>query len=313
MAGDTYGRLFTVTTFGESHGPAMGCVVDGCPPGLPLAESDIQRDLDRRRPGRSRHVTQRNEPDQVKILSGVFEGARPAPPSDCWWRTSISAAATTRRSRTASGPGTPTTRISRSTAFATTAAAAARRRARRSCAWRPARSRASISRATRPQDSRLSRRDRAVQAARARSRSRGRQSVLLCRSDKLPQLDKFMDELRGAGDSIGARINLIASGVPVGLGRARIRQARGRDRQGLDEHQRGQRRRVWRRLRVRAAARQRASRRAHAGRLQEELVGRHARRNLERPGHPRQHRSEADVEHPSAGRPSTRTGARPRS
>ena len=74
MAGDTYGRLFTVTTFGESHGPAMGCVVDGCPPGLALTEADIQKDLDRRRPGRSRHVTQRQEPDQVKILSGVFEG-----------------------------------------------------------------------------------------------------------------------------------------------------------------------------------------------------------------------------------------------
>jgi chorismate synthase len=74
MAGDTYGRLFTVTTFGESHGPAMGCVVDGCPPGLALTESDIQKDLERRRPGRSRHVTQRQEPDQVKILSGVFDG-----------------------------------------------------------------------------------------------------------------------------------------------------------------------------------------------------------------------------------------------
>src|SRR5215475_3784566 len=74
MAGDTYGRMFTVTTFGESHGAAMGCVVDGCPPGLALAETDIQHDLDRRRPGRSKHVTQRQEPDQVKILSGVFEG-----------------------------------------------------------------------------------------------------------------------------------------------------------------------------------------------------------------------------------------------
>jgi len=74
MAGDTYGKLFTVTSFGESHGPALGCVVDGCPPGLALTEADLQRDLDRRRPGRSRHVTQRKEPDAVKILSGVFEG-----------------------------------------------------------------------------------------------------------------------------------------------------------------------------------------------------------------------------------------------
>src|SRR5215470_7841966 len=74
MSGNSIGRLFTVTTFGESHGAAMGCVVDGCPPGLALAEADIQRDLDRRRPGRSKHVTQRQEPDQVRILSGVFEG-----------------------------------------------------------------------------------------------------------------------------------------------------------------------------------------------------------------------------------------------
>jgi chorismate synthase len=66
--------VFTVTTFGESHGVALGCVVDGCPPGMELAEADIQFDLDRRRPGRHKHTTQRNEPDQVKILSGVFEG-----------------------------------------------------------------------------------------------------------------------------------------------------------------------------------------------------------------------------------------------
>ncbi|MBA2779260.1 chorismate synthase [Billgrantia kenyensis] len=74
MSGNTFGKLFTVTTFGESHGPALGAIVDGCPPGLPLSEEDLQRDLDRRRPGTSRHTTQRREPDQVRILSGVFEG-----------------------------------------------------------------------------------------------------------------------------------------------------------------------------------------------------------------------------------------------
>ncbi|MFY9478538.1 MAG: chorismate synthase [Aquabacterium sp.] len=74
MAGSTFGHLFTVSNFGESHGPAIGCVIDGCPPGLELTESDIQHDLDRRRPGTSRHVTQRNEPDAVEILSGVYEG-----------------------------------------------------------------------------------------------------------------------------------------------------------------------------------------------------------------------------------------------
>lgn len=74
MSGNSFGKLFTVTSFGESHGPALGCVVDGCPPGLELSEEDMQRDLDRRKPGQSRFTTQRREDDAVKILSGVFEG-----------------------------------------------------------------------------------------------------------------------------------------------------------------------------------------------------------------------------------------------
>ena len=74
MSGSTFGELFRVTNFGESHGPAIGCVIDGCPPGLALSEADIQGDLDRRRPGTSRHVTQRSEADAVEILSGVYEG-----------------------------------------------------------------------------------------------------------------------------------------------------------------------------------------------------------------------------------------------
>ena len=74
MSGNTFGKLFAVTNFGESHGPAIGCVIDGCPPGMSLCEADIQIDLDRRRPGTSKFVTQRNEPDAVEILSGVYEG-----------------------------------------------------------------------------------------------------------------------------------------------------------------------------------------------------------------------------------------------
>ncbi|HHL18889.1 MAG TPA: chorismate synthase [Thiothrix sp.] len=74
MSGNSYGKLFTVTSFGESHGKAIGCIVDGCPPDMALSEADIQGDLDRRKPGTSRHTTQRREPDQVEILSGVFEG-----------------------------------------------------------------------------------------------------------------------------------------------------------------------------------------------------------------------------------------------
>ena len=74
MAGNTFGKLFTVTTFGESHGEALGCIIDGCPPGIEITEEEIQIDLDRRKPGQSRYTTQRREDDQVKILSGVFEG-----------------------------------------------------------------------------------------------------------------------------------------------------------------------------------------------------------------------------------------------
>jgi chorismate synthase len=80
VAGNTFGQTFTVTTFGESHGLALGAVVDGCPPGLPLSEADLQVDLDRRRPGQSKYTTQRKEPDQVRILSGVFEGVTTGTP-----------------------------------------------------------------------------------------------------------------------------------------------------------------------------------------------------------------------------------------
>ena len=80
MSGNTFGHLFCVTTFGESHGPAIGCVVDGCPPGMELAAEDLQPDLDRRKPGKSRHVTQRTEADEVEILSGVFEGVTTGTP-----------------------------------------------------------------------------------------------------------------------------------------------------------------------------------------------------------------------------------------
>src|SRR5207247_10728915 len=78
MSYNSFGHMFRVTTFGESHGPAIGCVVDGCPPGIALVEADIQSELDRRRPGQSKFVSQRQEPDTVKILSGVFQDERMA-------------------------------------------------------------------------------------------------------------------------------------------------------------------------------------------------------------------------------------------
>src|SRR5210317_375049 len=80
MSGNTFGKLFTVTTFGESHGPALGCVIDGCPPGMTLQAVDLQRDMNRRKPGQSRYTTQRKEDDAVQILSGVFEGVTTGTP-----------------------------------------------------------------------------------------------------------------------------------------------------------------------------------------------------------------------------------------
>ncbi|HAJ20155.1 MAG TPA: chorismate synthase, partial [Rhodospirillaceae bacterium] len=80
MSDNTFGTLFRVTTFGESHGPAIGCIVDGCPPLVPMSEADLQPYLDKRRPGQSRYTTQRQEADQVKILSGVFEGVTTGTP-----------------------------------------------------------------------------------------------------------------------------------------------------------------------------------------------------------------------------------------
>ena len=80
MSHNSFGHLFRFTTFGESHGPAIGCVVDGTPPGIPLTEADIQIDLNKRRPGQSKYTTQRQEPDTVKILSGVFEGVTTGTP-----------------------------------------------------------------------------------------------------------------------------------------------------------------------------------------------------------------------------------------
>ena len=136
--GNTFGHLFRVTTWGESHGAAIGAVIDGCPPLLPLSEADIQPDLDRRAPGQSALVTQRKESDTVRILSGVFEGktlgtpdrASPSPTRTC-------GPATTARSSRSTGRAMPTTPTRPSTGSATGGAAAARARARRRAASPP--------------------------------------------------------------------------------------------------------------------------------------------------------------------------------
>jgi hypothetical protein len=147
MSFNTFGHLFRVTTFGESHGVAIGCVVDGCPPRMPLTEADIQPYLDKRRPGQSRFTTQRREPDQVKILSGVFtdettgEQVTTGTPI-ALVVDNVDPRRTIRKSRTSTGPDTLIILTMPSTASATTAAAVVNLRARRPCALRRARSRA---------------------------------------------------------------------------------------------------------------------------------------------------------------------------
>ena len=142
MSGNTLGKLFCVTSFGESHGPAYGGVVDGCPPGLELCEADIQQELDRRKPGTSRHVTQRREQDRVEILSGVFEG-RPTGTAIGLLVRNEDQARTTAISPRPSAPAMPITPIGKSTAYAAIAAAGVLPRARPWYALPPARSRRS--------------------------------------------------------------------------------------------------------------------------------------------------------------------------
>ena len=219
MAGDTFGRLFTVTTFGESHGPSMGCVVDGCPPGLALSEADIQGDLDRRRPGRSRHVTQRKEPDQIKILSGVFEGVTTG--------TAIGLAVENvdQRSRDYSKikdsfrPGHADYSYQqkygirdyrgggRASARETVMRVAAGAIARKYLAERLDIQITGYLAQLGPH--RLAASDLSVV----------NENPFFCAEPgKLDELESFMDALRKAGDSIGARINIVASGMPPGLG-----------------------------------------------------------------------------------------------
>jgi chorismate synthase len=219
MSGNTLGKLFCVTSFGESHGPAIGCVVDGCPPGLPLSEADIQKDLDRRKPGTSRHVTQRRESDTVEILSGVFDGRTTGTPiallirnEDSRSKDYGSIAETFRPGhadytywqkygiRDFRGGGRQS---ARETAVRVAAASIARK-------WLHARHGVVI-------------RGYMSQLGPLRIPFKSWDSVqhnpfFSPDADIVPQLEEFMDRLRKSGDSCGARITAIAENVPVGWG-----------------------------------------------------------------------------------------------
>ena len=219
MSGNSFGRSFVVTTFGESHGPALGCVVDGCPPGLPLNETDIQADLDRRRPGRSRHTTQRNEPDQVEILSGVFEGQTTGTPIGLLIRNKDQRSKDYGDIKDKFRPGHADFTYqhkygirdyrgggrssARETTMRVAAGAIARKYLAEAAGVRISGYLAQLG------DIHLD----------APDLSAVDDNPFFCADpDRIPELEKFMDALREDGDSIGARINVLASGLPIGLG-----------------------------------------------------------------------------------------------
>ena len=219
MAGDTFGKLFTVTTFGESHGPAMGGIVDGCPPGMALSEADIQVDLDRRRPGRSRHVTQRKEPDRVKILSGVFEGVTTGTAIGLLVENVDQRSRDYSRIKDTFRPGHADYTYQQKYGirdYRGGGRASARETVMRVAAGAIAR---------KYLHERLGVRIYGYVAQLGplelgvRDLDAVDNNPFFCADpDRLEELERFMDDLREAGDSIGARINVIAAGVPPGLG-----------------------------------------------------------------------------------------------
>jgi chorismate synthase len=219
MSDSTLGTLFRVTNFGESHGPAIGCVIDGCPPGMELSEADIQPELDRRRPGTSRHVTQRNEPDAVEILSGVYEGKTTGTPicllirnTDQRSKDYGNIAQTFRPGhadytywhkygiRDPRGGGRSSARL---TAPMVGAGAVARKWLKQQYGTTFIGHMTQLGDIAIPFESLEHVPNNPFFAANA--------------SD-IAVLENYMDELRKAGDSCGARITVMACGVPVGLG-----------------------------------------------------------------------------------------------
>ncbi len=218
MSGNTLGTLFTVTTAGESHGPALVAIVDGCPPGLPLTAEDLQRDLDRRKPGTSRHTTQRQEPDEVEILSGVFEGRTTGCPIGLLIRNidqkSKDYSAIKDLFRPAHADytyhhkyGTRDYRGGgRSSARETAMRVAAGAIAKRYLATQGIQVRGYMSQLG-PIDIPFRSWDFVEENA-----------FFSADPDKVPELEAYMDALRRDQDSVGARISVVAEGVPPGLG-----------------------------------------------------------------------------------------------
>jgi len=219
MSGNTIGTLFTVTSFGESHGPAIGCVVDGCPPGLVLSQEHIQHELDRRKPGTSRHVTQRRESDTVEILSGIFEGRTTGASIGLLIRNedqrSKDYGNIADRFRPGHADYTYTQKYGfrdyrgggRSSARETAVRVAAGAIAK---LWLKERFGISV----RGYLSQLG----TVKVPFVRWDDVDRNPFFVANHEAVPELETFMDKLRKDGDSVGARIEVVAEGVPPGWG-----------------------------------------------------------------------------------------------
>ncbi|MFC4261229.1 chorismate synthase [Marinobacter lacisalsi] len=219
MSGNTFGKLFTVTSFGESHGLALGCIIDGCPPGLELSEADLQEDLDRRKPGTSRHTTQRREADEVRILSGVFEGKTTGTP------IGLVIENTDQRSKDYSKIATQFRPAHADYTYMHKYGVRDYRGGGRSSARETAMRVAAGAVARKYLEKRLGIRVRGYLSqlgpikAEKFDWDQVHQNPFFCPdADKVPEMEAYMDALRKEGNSIGARINVVADGVPPGLG-----------------------------------------------------------------------------------------------
>ena len=219
MSGNSFGKLFTVTGFGESHGLALGCIVDGCPPGMALTEADLQLDLDRRKPGKSRHTTQRRESDEVQILSGVFEGKTTGSPIGLIIHNTDQKSKDYSKIKDRFRPGHADYTYQQKYGirdYRGGGRASARETAMRVAAGAIAKKYLKLKYGT---------------VVRGYLAQLGPLSLDL--EDwsavdenpffspdpaRVPELEEYMDALRKSGDSVGARVNVVASGVPVGLG-----------------------------------------------------------------------------------------------
>ena len=276
VAGNTFGRVFTVTSFGESHGPALGCVVDGCPPGLPAERGGSCRPTSSgAAPGTSQFTSQRREPDTVRILSGVFEGKTTGTPIGLLVENEDQRSRDYEKIKDRFRPGHADYTYqqkygfrdyrgggrssARETVMRVAAGAIARKYLRE-----------------RLQTSAFTATSRRWVRSGARSRvdpAGAYDNPFFCPDpSRLKELEDFIWRMREAGDSIGARVTVIAKGVPPGLGRAGVRAARRGPGERHDGHQRGEGRGDRRRLRRGGAARLRASRRTHAARASRAIM-----------------------------------------